>query len=38
VSPPRHGLARLREPLSQRLMAAAPRGVDVRIVAARAER
>jgi two-component system, OmpR family, sensor histidine kinase KdpD len=37
-SPPRRGLARLREPLPQRLMAAAPRGVDVRIVAARRER
>jgi two-component system sensor histidine kinase KdpD len=28
----------LREPLPQRIMAAAPRGVDVRIVAARRER
>jgi two-component system sensor histidine kinase KdpD len=37
-SPPRHGLARLREPFPQRLMAAAPRGVDVRIVAARREK
>jgi two-component system sensor histidine kinase KdpD len=37
-SPPRHGLARLREPLPQRLMLAAPRGVDVRIVAARREK
>jgi two-component system sensor histidine kinase KdpD len=37
-SPPRRGLARLREPLPQRIMAAAPRGVDVRIVAARRER
>jgi two-component system, OmpR family, sensor histidine kinase KdpD len=37
-SPPRRGLGRLREPLPQRLMAAAPRGVDVRIVAARRER
>ena len=37
-SPPRHGLGRLREPLPQRLMAAAPRGVDVRIVAARREK
>jgi two-component system sensor histidine kinase KdpD len=37
-SPPRRGLARLREPLPQRLMAAAPRGVDVRIVAARREK
>jgi len=34
----RHGLARLREPLPQRLMMAAERGVDVRIVAARRER
>jgi K+-sensing histidine kinase KdpD len=37
-SPPRHGLERLREPLPQRLMLAAPRGVDVRIVAARREK
>jgi two-component system sensor histidine kinase KdpD len=37
-SGPRRGLARLREPLPQRIMAAAPRGVDVRIVAARRER
>jgi two-component system sensor histidine kinase KdpD len=37
-SPARHGLARLREPLPQRLMMAAERGVDVRIVAARRER
>ncbi len=37
-SPPRHGLSRLRDPLPQRLMAAAPRGVDVRIVAARREK
>ena len=37
-SPPRRGLARLREPLPQRLMAAAPRGIDVRIVAARREK
>ena len=37
-SPPRRGLARVREPLPQRLMRAAPRGVDVRIVAARRER
>jgi two-component system sensor histidine kinase KdpD len=37
-SPPRQGLGRLREPLPQRLMAAAPRGVDVRIVAARREK
>lgn len=35
--PPR-GLARLREPLPQRLLRAAPRGVDVRIVAGRARR
>ena len=33
--PPR-GLARLREPLPQRILRAAPRGVDVRIVAGRA--
>ena len=32
---PRRGLARLREPLPQRLMQAAPPGVDVRIVAHR---
>ena len=32
---PRKGLARLREPLPQRLMAATPPGVDVRIVAHR---
>jgi two-component system sensor histidine kinase KdpD len=37
-SPPRRGLGRLREPLPQRLMRAAPSGVDVRIVAARRER
>ncbi len=37
-SPPPHGLARWREPIPQRLMAAAPRGVDVRIVAARREK
>ena len=37
-SAPRRGLARLREPLPQRIMHAAPRGVDVRIVAARRER
>ncbi len=37
-SPPRRGLGRLREPLPQRLMREAPRGVDVRIVAARRER
>ena len=37
-SAPRRGLARLREPLPQRIMRAAPRGVDVRIVAARRER
>ena len=36
-APPRRRLERLREPLPQRLMAAAPRGVDVRIVAARRE-
>ena len=36
-SPPRAGSARLREPLPQRIMRAAPRGVDVRIVAARRE-
>ncbi len=34
-SPPARGLARLREPLPQRLMRAAPPGVDVRIVANR---
>ena len=34
-SKPRRGLARLREPLPQRLMAATPPGVDVRIVAHR---
>jgi two-component system, OmpR family, sensor histidine kinase KdpD len=34
-SPPRRGLARLREPLPLRLMAATPPGVDVRIVARR---
>ena len=34
----RRGLARLREPLPQRIMHAAPRGVDVRIVAARREK
>ena len=34
----RRGLARLREPLPLRIMAAAPRGVDVRIVASRRER
>ena len=34
-SQPRHGLARLREPLPQRLMRATPPGVDVRIVAHR---
>jgi two-component system sensor histidine kinase KdpD len=34
-SGPRRGLARLREPLPQRLMAATPAGVDVRIVAHR---
>ncbi|WP_028062799.1 histidine kinase [Solirubrobacter soli] len=37
-SPPRRGLRRLREPLPQRLMQVAPRGVDVRIVAARREK
>jgi two-component system sensor histidine kinase KdpD len=37
-SPPRRGLGRLRDPLPQRIMAAAPRGVDVRIVAARREK
>jgi two-component system sensor histidine kinase KdpD len=35
-SEPRRGLARLREPLPQRLMRATPAGVDVRIVAHRA--
>ncbi|MDX6622607.1 MAG: two-component system, OmpR family, sensor histidine kinase KdpD [Solirubrobacterales bacterium] len=34
-SGPRRGLARLREPLPQRLMRATPPGVDVRIVARR---
>jgi two-component system, OmpR family, sensor histidine kinase KdpD len=34
-SGPRRGLARLREPLPQRLMEATPPGVDVRIVALR---
>jgi two-component system sensor histidine kinase KdpD len=34
-STPRRGLARLREPLPQRLMQATPPGVDVRIVAHR---
>jgi two-component system sensor histidine kinase KdpD len=37
-SSPRHGLARLREPLPQRLMEATPPGVDVRIVAHRGRR
>jgi len=37
-SRPRRGLARLREPLPQRLMAATPPGVDVRIVARRGGR
>ena len=37
-SRPRRGLGRLREPLPQRIMRAAPRGVDVRIVAARREK
>jgi two-component system sensor histidine kinase KdpD len=36
-APARRRLARLREPLPQRLMAAAARGVDVRIVAERRE-
>jgi len=36
-SEPRRGLARLREPLPQRLMRATPAGVDVRIVAHREE-
>jgi two-component system, OmpR family, sensor histidine kinase KdpD len=31
----RHGVARLREPLPQRLMNATPHGVDVRIVSHR---
>ncbi|MDX6610354.1 MAG: two-component system, OmpR family, sensor histidine kinase KdpD [Solirubrobacterales bacterium] len=35
---PRRGLARLREPLPQRLMKATPAGVDVRIVAHRGSR
>ncbi len=35
---PRRGLARLREPLPQRLMRATPPGVDVRIVASRSLR
>ncbi|HKB50618.1 MAG TPA: hypothetical protein VKC63_04245 [Solirubrobacterales bacterium] len=34
-SRPRRGLARLREPLPQRLMEATPPGIDVRIVALR---
>jgi two-component system sensor histidine kinase KdpD len=37
-SKPRRGLARLREPLPQRLMRATPPGVDVRIVAHRSLR
>jgi two-component system, OmpR family, sensor histidine kinase KdpD len=37
-SKPRRGLARLREPLAQRLMRGTPPGVDVRIVADRTER
>ena len=37
-SPPPRGLARLREPLPQRLMRATPPGVDVRIVANRGQR
>ena len=37
-SPPRRGLARLREPLPQRLMRATPGGVDVRIIADRGDR
>ena len=37
-SMPRRGLARLREPLPQRLMDATPPGVDVRIVADRGPR
>ena len=36
-SRPRRGLARLREPLPQRLMRGTPQGVDVRIVAHRGE-
>jgi two-component system, OmpR family, sensor histidine kinase KdpD len=36
-SGPRRGLARLREPLPQRLMRATPPGVDVRIVAHRSQ-
>jgi two-component system sensor histidine kinase KdpD len=35
---PRRGLARLREPLPQRLMKATPAGVDVRIVAHRSSK
>jgi two-component system sensor histidine kinase KdpD len=35
---PRRGLARLREPLPQRLMRKTPPGVDVRIIAHRGER
>ncbi|MGH2924513.1 MAG: histidine kinase [Solirubrobacterales bacterium] len=37
-SHPRRGLARLREPLPQRLMRRTPRGVDVRIVAHRGQK
>jgi two-component system sensor histidine kinase KdpD len=37
-SPPRRGLAKLNEPLPQRLMKATPPGVDVRIVAGRENR
>jgi two-component system, OmpR family, sensor histidine kinase KdpD len=37
-APPARGLARLREPLPQRLMRATPPGVDVRIVAGRGGR
>ncbi len=37
-SEPPRGLARLREPLPQRLMRATPPGVDVRIVAHRGRR
>jgi two-component system, OmpR family, sensor histidine kinase KdpD len=37
-SGPRRGLARLREPLPQRLMRATPPGVDVRIIAHRGAR
>jgi two-component system, OmpR family, sensor histidine kinase KdpD len=37
-APPPRGLARLREPLPQRLMRATPPGVDVRIVAGRGGR